>query len=52
MSKLLASRLQSVITSVIHLNQYGFIQRRTIQDCLTWAFQFLHIYHKSKREKW
>jgi len=34
----------------VHQNQYGFIKGRTIQDCLVWAFQFLHIYHKSKKE--
>jgi hypothetical protein len=50
LTKLLASRLQSVILSVVHTNQYGFIKGRTIQDYLAWAFQFLHIYHQSKRE--
>jgi hypothetical protein len=50
LTKLMATRLQSVIQSVVHLNQYGFIKGRTIQDCLTWAFQFVHIYHKSKIE--
>jgi hypothetical protein len=43
-------KLQKVIQSVAHLNQYGFIKGRTIQDCLAWTFQFLHICHKSKRE--
>jgi hypothetical protein len=50
LTKLLATRLQSVVKSFIHLNQYGFIQGRTIQDYLAWAFQFLHICHKYKRE--
>jgi retron-type reverse transcriptase len=49
LTKLLANRLQ-VILKVVHANQYGFIRGRTIQDCLAWAFQFLHICHKSKRE--
>ncbi|KAG2578180.1 hypothetical protein PVAP13_6NG185803 [Panicum virgatum] len=33
-TKLLANRLQKVIHSIIHKNHYGFIQTRTIQDCL------------------
>jgi retron-type reverse transcriptase len=50
LTKLLAKRLQSVILSVVHTNQYGFIKGRTIQDCLASVFQFLHICHQSKRE--
>jgi hypothetical protein len=50
LTKLMATRLQVVIQFVVHLNQYGFIKGRTIQDCLMWAFQFSHICHHSKRE--
>jgi hypothetical protein len=50
LTKLLANRLQTVILRVLHTNQYDFIKGRTIQDCLGWAFQFLHICHKSKKE--
>jgi hypothetical protein len=50
LTKLLANRLQLVILKVVHENQYGFIKGTTIQDCLAWAFQFLHICHKSKKE--
>jgi retron-type reverse transcriptase len=35
---------------LVHDNQYGFINHRTIQDCLGWAFQYLHICHSSRRE--
>jgi hypothetical protein len=49
-SKLLANRLQSIALKVVHENQYGFIKGRTIQDCLGWAFEFLHQCHHSRRE--
>jgi len=48
--KILSARLQSVIIELVHPNQYGFIKGRTIQDCLAWAFQFLYLCHKSKKE--
>jgi hypothetical protein len=49
-TKLLADRLQQVIMNLIHENQYGFIKSRSIQDCLAWIFEYLHLYHKSKKE--
>lgn len=50
LTKLLANRLQKVILSVIHANQYRFLRGRTIHDCLARAFKFLHLSHHSKNK--
>lgn len=39
-----------VVVPLILKNQYGFIRRRTIQDCLAWAYEYIHLYHHSKKE--
>jgi retron-type reverse transcriptase len=39
-----------VITQIIHRNQYGFIRRRSIDDCLAWAFEYLYMCKQSKNE--
>jgi hypothetical protein len=44
--KLLAGRLQKIITTMVHENQFGFIRTRTTQDCLAWAFEYLYLGQK------
>jgi hypothetical protein len=50
LTELLANRLQHVITKLVHQNQYGFLKARSIQDCLAWAFQYISLCHKSRKE--
>jgi hypothetical protein len=49
-TKLLANRLQTLVVEIVHENQYGFIKGKIIQDCLGWAFEFLHQCHHPRRE--
>jgi hypothetical protein len=42
LTKLLANRLQSKILDIVHDNQYGFLQSRNIQDCVGWAYEYIH----------
>jgi hypothetical protein len=41
-TKLLANRLQERILELVHINQYGFLKTRTIQDCVGWAYEYIH----------
>jgi hypothetical protein len=42
LTKILANRLQNKILKMIHTNQYGFLRSRSIQDCLGWAYEYIH----------
>lgn len=41
-TKILANRLQKLILNIIHRNKYGSLKGRTTQDCLAWAFEYIH----------
>jgi hypothetical protein len=51
LTKLLANWLQDVILKLVHKNQYGFLKKkRSIQDCLGWAFEYIFQCQQSNKE--
>ena len=50
LTKILASRLQFAMPRLIHKNQYGFIKARSIQDCLAWSLEYLHLCNQTRNE--
>lgn len=50
LSKVFADRLQPLMTKLVHQNQYGFIIGKSVQDCLAWAFKYIHQCKHSRRE--
>ena len=39
-----------MVLKIVHKNQYGFLKGRTIQDCIAWAFEFIHQCEESRKE--
>lgn len=48
--KMLSLRLQQVILNIVHINEYGFLKSRSIQDCLAWTLEYIHQCKQSHRE--
>jgi hypothetical protein len=49
LTKLLTNRFQQKVLSYVHKNQYGFLHKRTIQDCVAWTFEYLYQCHASRK---
>ena len=49
LTKLVANMLQNRILECLNKNQYGFLRGRTIQDCIAWTLEYLHLCHTSKK---
>lgn len=42
--------LEKIILKFVHMNQYGFLKTRSLQDCLLWAFEYVHLRRQPKQE--
>jgi hypothetical protein len=49
LTKLLTNKFQQKVLSCVHKNQYGFLHKRTIQDCVAWTFEYLYQCHASRK---
>jgi hypothetical protein len=49
LTKLLTNRFQQKVLSCVHKNQYGFLHKRTIHDCVAWTFEYLYQCHASRK---
>jgi hypothetical protein len=50
LTKLLANRLHENKIEIVHINQYGFLHSRNIQDCVGWAYEYIHLCKQSGSE--
>ena len=49
-AKLIANSLQTVMHKLVHINQYGFLEEKSIQDCLPWVYEYIHHCNQSNME--
>ena len=50
LTKLLANHLQRKILELVNVNQYDFLKTRTIQDCVGWAYEYIHQCKQARKD--